>query len=278
MTLRGALEQGARKLAGQRSPRLEAEILLAHVLSTPRSFFYANPELELPDGRATAYRAALRRRARGEPIAYITGQREFWSLTLNVTPAVLIPRPETELLVECALAVLDGGVPARVADLGTGSGAVALAIASERSECEVHATDVQAEAIEVAQHNARNLGLERVRFHVGSWLEPLEGVFDVIVSNPPYVRAGDPHLDEGDCRFEPGIALTDGGDGLAAIREIVQQAPARLAPGGWLMLEHGHDQGDAVRQLFAGGAWSAVETRPDLAGLERVTMGQRPVG
>ena len=247
---------------------------MAHSLSTPRSFLYANPGLALPDGRARDYLSLIRRRARGEPIAYITGQREFWSLRLCVTPDVLIPRFETELLVEAALGVLDAGKPARLADLGSGSGAVALAIASERSQCEVHGTDISPEAVALARHNARELGLGRVRFHSGSWFEPLDGQFNVVVSNPPYVRQGDPHLQQGDCRFEPQLALAAGEDGLESIRTIIRQAPQWLVPGGWLMLEHGHDQGHSVRDLLSRQGFASVKTRQDLSGINRVTLGR----
>lgn len=274
MVLRGVLEEGARKLSAHESAQLEAEVLLAHILGTPRSFLYANPELELPYGRTAAFHSLVRRRAKGEPLAYITGRREFWSLALTVTPDVLIPRFETEILVECALEALEGGKAARVVDLGTGSGAVALAIASERSHCEVHGTDISPAAIDLARRNARELGLQRVQFHQGSWYAPLNGQFSLIVANPPYVRPDDPHLFEGDCQYEPRLALTDGQDGLAAIREITHQAPDWLLPGGWLMLEHGFDQGAAVRELMAAQGFEQVDTRQDLAGHERVTLGR----
>jgi release factor glutamine methyltransferase len=272
--LHAALEEGWRCLSALSAGRVEAEILLAQSLSAPRSFLYANPELELPDARTAEYRALLRRRARGEPMAYITGHREFWSLRLQITPDVLIPRHETELLVESALEFLPAGECARVADLGTGSGAVALAIASERPHSEIHGTDTEPAAVDLARRNARELGLERVHFHTGSWFSPLSGPFGLVVSNPPYIGHDDPHLREGDCRFEPRQALTDNADGLAALREIIMQAPDWLASGGWLMLEHGRDQGAAVRELMAAQGFEQVATRRDLAGHERVTLGR----
>lgn len=274
MDLRDLLEEGCQALSALPAGRLEAEILLAHALTTPRSFLYANPELELPDLRAGVFRKLVQRRAQGEPLAYLTGTREFWSLSLRVTPDVLIPRHETELLVEAGLEHIPVHRPVRVADLGTGSGAIALALASERGEAEVHASDISQAALGVARSNAELLGLPGVRFHEGSWCEPLSGRFEVLLSNPPYVAAGDPHLLSGDLPHEPVQALSSGPDGLDSIREIVRQAPDYLAPGGWLMLEHGRDQGAAVRALLAEHGYTAVETRWDLSGQERVTLGR----
>lgn len=274
MDLRGALEEGCHDLSALPAGRLEAEVLLAHALSTPRSFLYANPELELPDLRTEAFRKLVKRRARGEPLAYLTGTREFWSLPLRVTPDVLIPRHETELLVEAGLEHIPDHRPVRVADLGTGSGAIALAIASERGGAEVHATDISQAALGVARHNAERLGLPGVRFHAGSWCQPLSGRFEAILSNPPYVAAGDPYLLSGDLPHEPALALSSGPDGLDAIREIVRQGPDYLVPRGWLMLEHGRDQGAALRALLAEHGYTAVETRRDLSGQERVTLGR----
>jgi len=271
--LKDCLEFASGKLGNGREGRLEAEILLAHALEATRSFLYANPELDLPSARVTAFRKLVRRRIRGEPIAYITGRREFWSLPLKVTPGVLIPRPETERLVEAALDHIPHGERWRIADLGTGSGAVALAIASERPHCEIHAGDTSWEAIELAAENARALQILTVTFHRGAWMEPLPGRFDLVVSNPPYVAADDPHLGQGDLRFEPRDALCPGSDPLAAIREIARQAARRLNPGGWLLVEHGTDQGAGVRAVFERAGFRAVRTLLDLAGHERVTEG-----
>jgi release factor glutamine methyltransferase len=276
MTLRRDLESACRQLAGFPSGRLEAEILLAHALESSRSFLYAHPELELPAPRVSTYRSLVRRRAHGEPIAYITGVREFWSLPLRVTPDVLIPRAETELLVESALEQIPLNEAWRIVDLGTGCGAVALALAHERPRCEVHASDISAAALEVAKSNACSLELERVSFHKGSWCEPLPGRFRVIVSNPPYVAPDDPHLSEGDCRFEPDSALTTGADALDAIRSIAREARDVLEPEGWLMFEHGFDQGPGVRDLLAEAGYTGVETRRDLESRERVTLAQNP--
>lgn len=263
------------KLADSPSGGIDSEVLLAHVLETERSFLYANPELELPRQRVKAFGRLVKRRAKGEPVAYLTGCCEFWSLRLDVSPAVLIPRPETELLVEVALSKIPSGACWRIADLGTGSGAVALALASERRRCEIHATEISKAALNVAQANAGRLGVSNIRFHGGSWADPLEGVFDMIASNPPYVDADDPHLDQGDLRYEPRVALTPGKDGLDAIREITQAARPLLIKGGWLLLEHGWEQGPAVRQILQDRGFSNIETRHDLQGHDRVTAGEK---
>jgi release factor glutamine methyltransferase len=273
VNLRQHLEAARRRLADHPAARLEAEILLAHALDSPRSFLYANPDLELPRKHREAFLELVRRRARGEPIAYLTGTREFWSLSLKVTRDVLIPRPETETLVEAALERVPEGADWRIADLGTGSGAIALALASERGSCRIHATDVSPAALELAAENARRLGLTGIRFHQGSWTAPLTGGFHMLVGNPPYVAENDPHLQRGDCRFEPPQALTAGGDPLGAIRTIVAEAAEILVHGGWLLLEHGPDQGAAVREVFRSPGFTGVETRRDLLGHERVTLG-----
>ncbi len=273
-TSRELLHQGTRQLAGQASARLEAELLLCHASGARRAALFAHPEREFGETVEAAYARLLERRASGEPIAYILGEREFWSLTLQVSPAVLIPRPETELLVEAALERIPENSAMRVADLGTGSGAIALAIAHERPACAIQASDLSADALAVARQNAARNGLENVQFHLGSWLEPLDGPFDLIASNPPYVADGDPHLDAGDLRFEPQSALVAGPDGLDAIRIIVDQATENLVAGGWLLLEHGHEQGAPCRHVLTGVGFSQVETRHDLQGLERVTLGR----
>ena len=270
----GLLGSARHRLGGGGPGMLEAEILLAHVLGVDRPWLFANRERQVPPPARQTFQDLVDRRAGGEPIAYLTGIREFWSLPLRVTPDVLIPRPETELLVETALEFIPADAAWRVADLGTGSGAVALAIAWERPGCEVHATDCSPAALAVAALNVAAIAPGRVRLHLGSWLEPLDGQFRVIVANPPYVPAGDPHLAEGDCRFEPSEALTPGPDGLAAIRHIAQHALPLLEPGGLLAVEHGYDQGEAVRALLREGGYSNVATRQDLEGRERVSSGQ----
>ena len=276
MNIRQLLEFATRKLAAETSARYEVEILLGHALEVKRSFLYANHDMEIPRKRQARFQALVRQRSHGMPIAYLTGERAFWSLELRVTPAVLIPRPETELLVERALELIPKTLLQRLADLGTGSGAIALALAQERPHCEVHATECSAEALQVAEHNRRAHGLENVRFYLGSWTGPLSGLFDLVVSNPPYVADNDLHLLEGDCRFEPRLALAAGADGLSALRQIASEAFARLAPGGWLLLEHGYDQGEVVRSILHAAGYQDIRGHCDLAGLERVCQGRKP--
>ena len=260
--------------AASPSAALDAEILVAHVAATGRSALAADPDRPLGPEELLALESLARRRLAGEPVAYLTGRREFWSLELEVTPDVLVPRPETELVVERLLSVLGGGGRGAVLDLGTGSGAIALAVAHERPDAEVTATDVSAAALAVAKRNAVRLGLRNLRFVEGSWFDPLAGSrFDVIASNPPYVAAGDPALA---LAHEPRAALVGGTDGLAAIEAIVSAAPGHLESGGWLVVEHGASQGAAVRALFAAAGLAAVATRPDLAGHERATEGTLP--
>lgn len=271
--VRGVLAAATQRLG----ERVDAEALLLHVLEKPRSWLIAHDTDVLDAELVAAYEALVARRAAGEPVAYITGRRGFWSLELEVTPATLIPRPETELLVELALRHLPSDQALQVADLGTGSGAIALAIAHERPQAQVSAVDVSAEALSVARRNAQRLGIGNVRFVQGSWMTPLSGKsFAVIVSNPPYIEADDPHLGQGDLRFEPAGALASGADGLDAIRQIVTAAPAHLQPGSWLLMEHGWDQGPSVRALLTAAGYVEVETARDLEGRDRVSGGRYP--
>jgi len=253
-------------------------MLLGHALEVKRSFLYANPEMEAPRKRQVEFLRLVRQREKGVPVAYLTGMRPFWTLNLYVTPAVLIPRPETELLVEKALDLIPAESSLRIADLGTGSGAIALSLARERPDCDVHATECSPEALRVAEENRRRHGLNQVKLHLGSWTEPLVGSFDLLVSNPPYVAPDDPHLQQGDCRFEPCLALVAEEGGLAAISEIAMEAFDRLAPGGWLLLEHGFDQAEAVRSILRANRYREVASYRDLAGLERVCRGRKPAG
>ena len=256
--------------------RVDAEWLLAHSLQTPRSWLFAHSGDAVPAEAAVRFAALLARRQAGEPVAYLTGSQGFWTLDLAVSPATLVPRPETELLVERALARIPVNSASHVADLGTGSGAIALAIAKERPHTVVIATDASAAALEVARGNAARNGITNVEFREGDWLAPLAGeTFDLIASNPPYIAEGDPHLDRGDLRFEPPTALSSGKDGLDAIRSIVRDAPARLAPGGWLLLEHGWDQGALVRALLEAAGFIDVETAHDLEGRDRISLGRK---
>ena len=258
------------------SARLEAELLLAEATGWTRTSLLAWPERVLDPAGAERFAALLARRLAGEPIAYIRGRQGFWTLELQVTPDTLIPRPETELLVEIALDRLDARRPLRVADLGTGSGAIAAAVASERPGWSLIATDRSAPALAVARDNFRLLGLERIGCLRMDWLKALASdSLDAILSNPPYVAGQDPHLDRGDPRFEPRSALTPGGDGLDAIRAIAADAGRCLRPGGLLAVEHGFDQGAPVRHILANAGLHAIETHRDLAGLDRVTLGYR---
>ncbi|WP_027484501.1 peptide chain release factor N(5)-glutamine methyltransferase [Rhodanobacter sp. OR87] len=254
--------------------RADAELLLLHVLQQSRSWLFTHAD-DVPDMDVqTTYAALVERRAAGEPVAYVTGRRGFWSLDLEVSPATLIPRPETELLVELALQRLPPDAACSVADLGTGSGAIALAIARERPRARVVATDASAAALAVARRNAQRHALGNVAFVHGDWLAPLAGQhFDLIASNPPYIEAADPHLAQGDLRFEPVSALASGDDGLDAIRCIVDGARAHLVPGGWLLFEHGWNQGDAVRALLAHAGYTGVFTAQDLESRDRVSGG-----
>ena len=255
------------------SGRLEAELLLCHCLQQTRSYLYTWPEKTIDGELCAAYESLLAARRKGTPVAYLTGLREFWSLQLQVDKRTLIPRPETETLVEWALE-LPMPRDARVADLGTGSGAIALALASERLAWQLLATDISEAALAVASLNARRLGLANIEFHCSDWERSLApGSFQLIVSNPPYIALADPHLGQGDLRFEPAAALRSGIDGLDAIRCIIAAAPTYLCRGGWLLLEHGYDQAEAVRQLLRATGFNAVATRSDLAGVERISGG-----
>lgn len=254
-------------------PRLEAELLLGFILGHERVWLLAHAEEAVDSSGARAARALFARRRAGEPVAYITGWREFYGLALRVNPEVLIPRPETELLVELALERLSPEEPWRVLELGTGSGAIAIALASERPGLAIVATDVSEAALALARRNARDHGAE-IDFVLSDWFDALEaGQFDLIVSNPPYVPAEDPHLERGDLRFEPRLALVGGDDGLACIRKIAARAQNRLRPGGSLLVEHGYDQGDRCVALLRALGYGGVAESDDLAGWPRVCAG-----
>lgn len=256
------------------APRLEAELLVAHAATVSRTRLLTTPTIRLLPEHIAVFERLLRRRQQGEPLAYVLGTQDFWTLTLAVTPAVLIPRPETELVVERVLARLVGG-PAAVLDLATGSGAIALAVASERSQAQVTGTDLSAAALAVARDNAKRLQLSRVRLLEGSWFAPVAGErFAVIASNPPYIATGDPDLAADVREHEPGIALIAGPTGLECLDAIVTAAPGHLEPGGWLVLEHGWRQGVAVRELLESAGFTHVRSHADLAGHERVTEGR----
>ena len=271
----GLLAESRERLqrAGIEQPGLEARLLVKHQLENTDAELIAFGERPVTPGQAEAVRMLIAARVAGEPIAYLLGQREFWSLSLRVDADCLIPRPETELLVERALGHLPPG-PARALDLGTGSGAIALALKSERPQLQAWASDVDAGALAMAAANARRLELAVYWFR-GRWLEAVASrpIFDLIVSNPPYIAADDPHLSAGDVRFEPRRALVAAEGGLADLRTIAGESLSRLRPGGWLLLEHGADQGSAVRALLREAGCREVSSHADLAGLERVTEG-----
>lgn len=255
------------------SARRDTEVLLCHCLGKPRSWLYTWPDATVEEPVLSMFNALQDARLSGQPIAYLTGEREFWSLTLKVNSHTLIPRPETETLVEWALA-LDLPSQARVADLGTGSGAIALALASERPDWRVLAVESSESALAVARENTQALGLTRVELLRSSWFERIEQQdFDLIVSNPPYVKEGDPHLLQGDLRFEPTSALVAEQGGFADLHAIVTGSCEYLREGGWLLLEHGYEQAAALRDLLVENGFSCVESRRDLAGHERVTGG-----
>ncbi|ARZ73337.1 protein-(glutamine-N5) methyltransferase, release factor-specific [Stenotrophomonas sp. WZN-1] len=277
-SLRQVVAEASARLGGV-DARHEAELLLLHVLDRPRSWLFAHATDPLDVADHAAFEALLARRVAGEPVAYLTGRRGFWTLDLEVDPATLIPRPETELLVELALDRLPQGHALQLADLGTGSGAIALALASERPQAQVLATDASPGALAVAARNAARHELGNVRFAEGGhdWYAPLQGArFDLIASNPPYIASDDPHLARGDLRFEPATALASGVDGLDDIRRIVDGGKAHLLPGGWLLIEHGWDQGAAIRVLFDTAGFAEVQTVQDLEQRDRITLGRRP--
>ena len=255
------------------SARLDAELLLAHVLGKPRSYLRTWPEHEPSAEQVAAFQALLARRRQGEPVAYLLGRQGFWSLQLEVAPHTLIPRPDTELLVETALQLLPA-TPLAALDLGTGTGAIALALASERPAWRLTGVDRIDETVVLAERNRAALHLSNATFLPSHWFSALGGQrFALIVSNPPYIRSDDQHLSQGDVRFEPASALVAGRDGLTDLREIIAQAPDYLEHGGWLLLEHGYDQAAAVRELLLARGFGQVESRRDLGGHERISLG-----
>lgn len=268
-----ALKEAAEGIGGD-SPRLEAELLLSHVTGWSRTSFRAWPEREVNAAQLARFFSFVDQRCEGRPVAHLLGEQEFWSLPLKVNPSTLIPRPDTECLVETVL-MLEVPENAMVLDLGTGTGAIALALASERSNWRISACDAVSEAVELARENAVRLDLPVTVFQ-SNWFADLPvGCFDLIVSNPPYIADNDHHLGEGDVRFEPLSALVAGIDGLADIRRIIADAPAWLSTGGWLILEHGYEQGAAVQRLFVEAGFTSVETCQDYGRRDRLTFGRK---
>ncbi len=269
ITIRDALQQSGRDIDD-----IDARILLQYALDVSHAHLIAHAEQALDSKQAQSFRLLTARRAQGEPVAYLTGKREFYSLGFTVTPAVLIPRPETELLVDLALAQIPPDLPWKILDLGTGSGAIALAIAKHRPLADISAVDFSVDALAVAKTNACELGVDNVRFIETDWFDGFAGeTFNLIVSNPPYIAHADPHLTRGDLRFEPRMALAAEGEGLDCIRLIIAAAPAHLVEDGALLLEHGYDQAEACRQLLSEAGFKRVFSRPDLAGIMRVSGG-----
>ena len=265
------------------SAKHDSEILLSHVLNKNSAWFVAHSDFALTDEQKTCFQSYIKRRSKGEPVAYIIGHRAFWKHDFNVSPKVLIPRPETELLVELALETAANLAPAlsqlKIADLGTGSGAISVSLAKELDRAEVVAADISEAALGLARKNADRIGCENIEFVLTDWFNGLKGYrFNIIISNPPYVAENDPYLEQGDLRFEPRCALTAGADGLNDIRQIVKYAKQHLFKHGYLFVEHGCEQGDAVRTLFADAGLCNINTQHDLSNLERVTCGQTPNG
>lgn len=279
-TVKQALIAARTQLAGlaEADADLDARVLLCHLLGKPPTWLYAWPDATLDADQLRAFDALLCQRAAGTPVAHLTGQREFWGLPLQVSADTLIPRPDTERLVEAALALGVEHRSLKILDLGTGSGAIALAIAHERPHWQVTATDASHAALQVAKRNARALDLTHIRLLSGPWFDALPAGerFDLILSNPPYIRNDDPHLNQGDVAHEPRSALTAGDDGLDDLRQIIAGAPQWLSAGGWLIVEHGWDQGDAVRRLFAAGHYTDIATHQDLGPQDRITLGACP--
>lgn len=254
------------------SARLDVELLLAEALQKPRSYLYTWPDQAVEHEAYLRFSALLERRKQGEPIAYLLGEKEFWSLSLRVNDSTLIPRPETELLVETALGLLSAGEAAEVLDLGTGTGAVALALASERPHWKMLAVDNSPAAVKLAIENCRGHGFTNVAISRSNWFDNVNGAFDLIVANPPYIDAEDSHLQQGDVRFEPHSALVADDHGLADIRLIAAHARDHLRPQAWLAMEHGYDQGDRVRALLTELGYTNIKTRQDIGGKDRLTL------
>lgn len=273
-SIKNLLDEAVQTLQACDSARLDAELLLCTVLQIERGQIYSRYNSDIPSDKIHTFRLLLDKRKEGCPVAYLTGHREFWSLDLHVNQHTLIPRPETECLVEAVLTAIPANAEYSIADLGTGSGAIAIALASERPACIVTAIDTCDCALTVAKLNAEHHNLNRIRFKQSNWFSDIQNTFDIIVSNPPYIRSGDEHLHTGDVAHEPVLALDGGKDGLNAIRIIITRSDDYINPGGLLFIEHGYDQGGSVRELLKQHGYTGVKTLPDYAGLERITFGK----
>ncbi len=275
VNIKALLQQAQVALAAVPQPQFEAQLILCAVLACERAYLFAQADKVLTLPQVTAFQQLIQRRQHGEPVAYVLGRQGFWTLDLQVTADTLIPRPETELLVETALTLIPSQTQSTLLDMGTGCGAIALALAAERPTCQVTAVDKSTQALTVAEYNRKQLKLDNVTFLCSDWFDALaQQRFDVIVSNPPYIRQTDPHLHQGDLRFEPQHALISGTDGLDALRLIIHEAPRHLMPAGWLCVEHGYDQGKLVQELFQLARFKQINTRQDLNKLDRMTSGQ----
>ena len=275
MQIAEGLKQAEQKLSDSESARLDVELLLCSVLECERSKLYAHPELKLTDKQIASFNELVTLRVEGQPIAHLIKTKEFWSLDLHITQDTLIPRPETERLVEATLALIPKNKPVSIFDLGTGSGAIAIALATERPLCEITATDKSEAALIIAKKNATKHNATNINFICADWFNlEHDDTYDLIVSNPPYISCDDPHLKQGDVRYESKSALISGKDGLDDIRTIIKGANKHLYDKGWLLLEHGYQQGNAVRQLLAEAGYNNVSTLKDYSQLERISMGQ----
>ncbi len=258
------------------SARLDAEILFCDVMQFDRSRIYSHPEQIVPEDKSALFQSLLEQRQLGHPIAHLTGKKEFWSLELAINEDTLIPRPETELLVETALQIIPEDAVFNIMDLGTGSGAIAIAIASERPDCKIVATDINTNALAIAAKNAETHQIENIQFFISDWYQniPLQA-FDLIVSNPPYIKQEDEHLSQGDVRFEPELALVSGADGMQAINIVLENAKRYLASDAYLLIEHGYDQKPLVQEAFLKHDFKRIKTFQDLSGQDRITLGYK---
>jgi len=274
-TVSEALDWATEQLSESDDARLDSQVLLAYTLNVSRTWLFTWPDKALDGATLTAFNALIEERKSGTPIAYITGYRDFWSLRLKVTPDTLIPRADTELLVETALTLKNVENPCDVIDLGTGTGAIALSLANECPSWRITATDINPKTLAVAKENAQTLELA-VSFKESAWFDAINDRYDLVISNPPYIESDDPHLQQGDLRFEPAGALASGQDGLDDIRRLVQQALKHLKKDGYLLLEHGYQQAEAVRSLMTEAGYIEIETHQDIEDRDRITLGKIP--